>query len=130
MQKEWFAFLPYKKVDISHGNFGFFAYYIKNRVSFSALTMEQTGLVLNETGLIYERRRSSSVPNVPTSTVTLHSLLSEINALKEKIRQLEERVQTLERANSEVVDLTGDVSFDSTVSVHSSDMSEEIPNGI
>ena len=92
--------------------------------------MEQTGLVLNETGLIYERRRSSSVPNVPTSAVTLRSLLSEINALKEKIRQLEERVQTLERANSEVVDLTGDVSFDSTVSVHSSDMSEEIPNGI
>ena len=92
--------------------------------------MEQTGLVLNETGLIYGRRRSSSVPNVPTSTVTLRSLLSEINALKEKIRQLEERVQTLERANSEVVDLTGDVSFDSTVSVHSSDMSEKIPNGI
>ena len=122
--------MPYKIVDISHGNFGFFAYYIKNRDSFSALTMEQTGLVLNETGLIYERRRSSSVPNVPASTVTLRSLLSEINALKEKIRQLEERVQTLERANSEVVDLTGDVSFDSTVSVHSSDMSEEIPNGI
>ena len=92
--------------------------------------MEQTGLVLNETGLIHGRRRSSSVPNVPNSTVTLRSLLSEINALKEKIRQLEERVQTLERANSEVVDLTGDMSFDSTVSVNSSDMSEEIPNGI
>ena len=122
--------MPYKKVDISHGNFDFFAYYIKNRVSFSALTMEQTGLVLNETGLIYGRRRSSSVPNVPASTVTLRSLLSEINELKEKIRQLEERVQTLERANSEVVDLTGDVSFDSTVSVHSSDMSQEVPIGI
>ena len=122
--------MPYKKIDISHGNFGFFAYYIKNRVSFSALTMEQTGLVLNETGLIYERRRSSFVPNVPASTVTLRSLLCEINALKEKIRQLEERVQTLERANSEVVDLTGDVSFDSMVSVHSSDMSEEILNGL
>ena len=92
--------------------------------------MEQTVLVLNETGLIYERRRSSSVSNVPASTVTLRSLISEINALKDKIRQLEERVQNLERANSEVVDLTGDVSFDSTVLDHSSDMSEEIPNGI
>ena len=122
--------MPYKKVDISLGNFGFFAYYIKNRVSFSALTMEQTGLVLNETGLIYDRRRSSSVPNIFASTVTLRSLLSEINALKEKIRQLEERVQTLERANSEALDLTGDVSFDSTVSASSSDMSEEIPNDI
>ena len=92
--------------------------------------MKQTGLVLNEDGLVYERRRSSSVPNARTSTVTLGSLLFEINALKEKIRQLEERVQTLERANSEVVDLTGDVSFDSTMSVHSSDMYEDIPNGI
>ena len=92
--------------------------------------MEQTGLVLNETGLNYEKRCSSSVPNVRTSTVTLRSLLSEINALKEKIRQLEERAQTLQRANSEVVDLTGDVSFDSTVSVHSSDITEDIPNGI
>ena len=91
---------PTKKGDISHGIFGFFAYYIlKSRVSFSALTMEQTGLVLNETGLIYERRRSSSVPNVPTSTVTLRSLLSEVNALKEKVRQLEERVQTLEKSS-------------------------------
>ena len=59
--------------------------------------MEQRGLGLKETGLIYERRRSSSVPNVPTSTVTLRSLLSEVNALKEKIRQLEEMVQTLEK---------------------------------
>ena len=50
--------------------------------------------------------------------------------LREKIRQLGERVQTLEGANSEVVDLTGDVNFDSTVSVDSSDMSEDIPNGI
>ena len=116
--------MPYKKVDISHGIFGFFAYYIKNRVSSSALTMEQTGLVLNETGLIYENCRSCSVPNVPASTVTLRSLLSEISALKEKIRQLEERVQNLERANSEVLDLSGDVSFDSTVSIHSSDLSE------
>ena len=91
--------------------------------------MEQTGFLLNETGHINERRLSSSVPNVPTSTVTLRSLLSEINALKEKIRQLKERVQTLERANSEDFDLTEDVSFDSTVSVHSSDMSEDIPSG-
>ena len=104
----WYS-LPRKRVSFSYGNlrlfqisnlkncrlfcslfenFGFFAHYIKNRVSFSALTMEQTGLVLNETGLIYERRRSSSVPNVPASTVTLRSLLSEINALKEKTRQL------------------------------------------
>ena len=120
-----------KKVDISQGNFGFFAYYIlKNRVSLSALTMEQTGLILNETGLIYERRRSSSVPNVRTSTVTLRSLLSEIYALKEEIRQLEEQVQILERANLEIIDLTGEMRFDLTVSVHSSHMSKDIPNGI
>ena len=58
--------------------------------------MEQTGLVLHETGLFYEGRCSSSFPNVRTSTVTLRSLFSEINVLREKIRQLGERVQTLD----------------------------------
>ena len=41
-----------------------------------------------------------------------------------------ERIKTLEKANAETVDLTADVSFETTVSVHSSDMSDKLPKCI
>ena len=92
--------------------------------------MHQTVIVYTGSALIYERSPAANVINVGTSLTSVRSLLTELNAIKSQIRQLDERIKTLERANAEIVDLTADVSFETTVSVHSSDMSDELTNGI
>ena len=92
--------------------------------------MHQTVIVYTRSALIYGKSPAANVTNVGHSTPSVSSRLTELIALKAQIRQLDERIKTLERANAEIFDLTADVSFETTVSVHSSDMSDELPNGI
>ena len=92
--------------------------------------MHQTVIVYTGSALINERSPAANVKNVGHSTTSVSSPLRELNVLKAQIRQLDERINTLERANAEIVDLTADVSFETTVSVHSSHMSDDLPNGI
>ena len=73
--------------------------------------MHQTVIVFTGSALIYERSCALNVTNVGQSTTSVSSLLTELNAFKAQIRQLDERIKNLERANSETVDLTADVSF-------------------
>ena len=94
------------------------------------MTIHQTVIVYTGSALIYEKSPASNVTNVGHSTTSVSSLLTKLNGLKSQIRQLDEGIKALERANAEIVDQTAGVSFETTVSVHSSDMSDELPNGI
>ena len=67
----------------------------------------------------------------PESSAKLEDeLRKEICVLKRKLDEISARVEKMEKAAIELVDLTADDNFDSTVSVHTDDLSDELANGI
>ena len=91
--------------------------------------MLQSRIVIKGKKLLFEKPRLSSIEE-NQERQTADNVWSEICELKKQIEQLTKRVIELEKANIEVVDLTADDSFPSSASVHSSDLSDFIPNGI
>ena len=92
--------------------------------------MQQTQIVVTRTGgVICKRPRLSTAENREARVENEESLKLEVNELKKKVKALNERVEKLEKANIELVDLTNDDSFETTISVNSDD-SIELPNGI
>ena len=91
--------------------------------------MLQSRIVIKGKKFLFEKPRLSSIEE-NQERQTADNVWSEICELKKQIEQLTKRVTELEKANIEVVDSTADDSFPSTASVHSSDLSDYIPNGI
>ena len=92
--------------------------------------MQQTQIVVTRTGrLICKRPGLSTAENRAAKAENEQSLKVEVNELKKKVEALNERVEKLEKANIELVDLTNDDSFETTISVNSDDLIE-LPNGI
>ena len=91
--------------------------------------MRQTILSFENNRLIYRIQPADIAVNVESNEVDL--LRSEIFALKERVALLTKRVEELERLRPvEIIDLTQDESFTTTVSV-SSNQSDDIEiNGI
>ena len=92
--------------------------------------MQPTQIVVTRTGrVICKRPGLSTVENREARVENEENLKLEVNELKKKVEALNERVEKLEMANIELVDLTNDDSFETTISVNSDDLIE-LPNGI
>ena len=89
--------------------------------------LQQTTIVVRQIEIIAERPRASNLRQIE-GLVQESSLEEQVKELKAKVEDLTRRVRQLEQAAIETVDLTGDDSFNTTVSVHSEDMSP-VENG-
>ena len=91
--------------------------------------MRQTILSFENNRLIYRIQPADIADNVESSEVDL--LRSQIFALEEKVALLTKRVEDLERLRPvEIIDLTQDESFTTTVSVSSNQSDDIEMNGL
>ena len=91
--------------------------------------MRQTFLSFENNRLIYRIQPADIAGNVKSSEVDL--LRSEIFALEEKVALLTKSVEDLERLRPvEIIDLTQDESFTTTVSVSSNQSDDIETNGL
>ena len=91
--------------------------------------MRQTILSFENNRLIYRIQPADRAGNVESNEVDL--LRSEIFALKERVALLTKRVEELERLRPvEIIDLTQDENFTTTVSVSSNQSDDIEMNGV
>ena len=91
--------------------------------------MHQSKIYVDESGV--QCKRDNTLSSVPRENVAEadNRIQRELDELRKKVEELSERVRKLENAAVELVDLTKDESFDTTVSVNSDDISP-VENGI
>ena len=99
-------------------------------VPFSVVKMHQTVIAVSEGRVICRRPAINTTAQPESSAKFEDEVRKEICVLKRKLDEISARVEKLEKAAIELVDLTADDSFDSTVSVHTDDLSDELANGI
>ena len=92
--------------------------------------MHQTVIALREGRVICRGSAINPIAQPESSAEFEDELRKENCVLKRKIDEISARVEKLEKAPIELVDLTADDSFDSIVSVHTDDLSDEVANGI
>ena len=92
--------------------------------------MQQTQIIVTRTGRVFCKRPGLSTAENREARVENEEILKlEVNELKKKVEALKERVEKHEKAIIELVDLTNDDFFETTISVNSDDLIE-LPNGI
>ena len=89
--------------------------------------LQQTTIVVRQNEIYTEGPRAFNLCQIE-GAVQDSSLEEQVKELKAKVADLTRRVRELEQAAIETVDLTGDDSFNTTVSLHSEDISP-VENG-
>ena len=93
--------------------------------------MQQTRIVIEEPGRVSCKRPRLNFDENSVLQSQEDQIWLKIRQLQVEIELLKKRVRELENAKVEMVDLTADDSFPSTVSVLSDDLVDsDIPNGI